>query len=840
MSRKRKKQIKAPEIFHSLSKPPSEAWGPKAFYHGTRISLLVLLAGALTVLFPSEPGITGNLDQQYQAGDVAREDIAAEVGFDVPRDSVALLNDQAEAAAAVPPVFEYQAQTQPRLEERLNAFFDRIEEAVNRGGRPAVEAILEQDDLPSQLVGGAGEFLDPAELRALREETLSVIRRFMDVVLYIDDGEIAEAAGRIEVVAGGDPYFLDADSLLWGTRYYTEAVASLRRPSTSEFQTTVRLLLIHFYESPYALDALRTDARRAEARQAVPTVQEQVVAGQYIVRRGDQIGNAALRRIAYHNAALQARGLIRETGRDWGATMGSFVLNLLLFSIFGLLLYFYRREVYGSFRWVFLLAVLVFAYFLAAAGIHWQGFPFRWELLPIAFVVLPVAILWDGRMALILALVLGAVTGAQGPYNSFPIMAYCIVGGAAAALSARAVRRRSQVWIFIALITLGYTLVLTALGVGGDENAGGIALSIFYAGINATVSSILAMGFMPVFEWFTGITTDQTLLEWADPNRPLLKSLSLEASGTYAHTINVANLAEAAATAIGANGLLARVGIYYHDVGKMLKPQYFVENQPGGRNPHDKLKPHTSASIVREHVIEGERMAREEGVPDVVARFIPEHHGTQLIGFFYEKAKEESPEEPDQAEFRYPGPKPQSKETAIAMLADSVESATRALNDPSPEKVRELVGAIINGKIRDGQLAESPLTLREIDLIQEQFVKVVAGMFHHRLDYPATRHITGAKKASTETPDVTGEAGAPVSPADTEGGPAFGNGEGETDAGGSGVPKAGKPTGAGKAKGGTRAGDAAGAGRGAEQLPLTPSDESQSSGDGSSSSGDDG
>jgi putative nucleotidyltransferase with HDIG domain len=256
---------------------------------------------------------------------------------------------------------------------------------------------------------------------------------------------------------------------------------------------------------------------------------------------------------------------------------------------------------------------------------------------------------------------------------------------------------------------------------------------------------------MPVFEWFTGITTDQTLLEWADPNRKLLKSLSLEASGTYAHTINVANLAEAAATAIGANGLLARVGVYYHDVGKMLKPQYFVENQPGGRNPHDKLKPHTSAALVREHVIEGERMARDEGVPEAVARFIPEHHGTQLIGFFYERAKEESEEEPDPAEFRYPGPKPQSRETAIAMLADSVESATRVLQDASPDRIRELVATIVQAKTRDGQLSESPLTFRDLSLIQEQFVKVVSGMFHHRLDYPETRHITEVPKNEVES-----------------------------------------------------------------------------------------
>ena len=218
----------------------------------------------------------------------------------------------------------------------------------------------------------------------------------------------------------------------------------------------------------------------------------------------------------------------------------------------------------------------------------------------------------------------------------------------------------------------------------------------------------------------------------------------MEAGGTYAHTIGVANLAEAAATAIGANGLLTRVGIYYHDVGKMLKPQFFVENQPGGRNPHDKLKPHTSAAIVREHVIEGEKMARDAGVPPVVARFIPEHHGTQLIGFFYEKAKEESEGEVDPDEFRYPGPKPRSKETAIVMLADSCESATRAMKEPNTDRVRDLIRTIIQGKIRGGQLDEAPLTLREIAQIEDQFVKILGGVLHRRIEYPTTKHLTDA------------------------------------------------------------------------------------------------
>ena len=748
MSRKKKKkQVGAPVFLQTLSNPPDGSWPQGVFYHGTRIALLVLLAAAITLLFPSGEPQTAD---PYPEGGVAEDDRAAEVAFEIPVDPATVETRRSEVAAAVAPVFVYQADTQGRIEARLNGFFDDIQEAVEAGGRPAVEAVLEEEGLPG-LVGNAENFLSPIELQALRTASLSVVGELVDRYLASDPEDEVQTVGRIDVWVGAMvQHSLDADDLLWGTDFYNAALETLQ-PSSSEFQEMVRQVLAHFMESPYRYDERRTENSRSVARSAVPTTEGIVVEGEYIVRRGEQIGPLEVRLLNAHRAALQTQGLIVEEGRDWGSSSGRFLLNLLLLSVFGLLLFFYRREIYGSFRWVLLLAFLVAVYFLASAGISWQWND-RWELLPIAFVILPVAILWDGRMALILALVLGVLSGAQEPFSSYPILGFTFIGGAAAALSARAVRRRSQTWIFIALITAGYTLAIAAFGLTGELGPGDIPVSIFFAAVNATISAIFAMGFMPVFEWFTGITTDQTLLEWADPNRPLLKSLSLEASGTYAHTINVANLAEAAATSIGANGLLARIGIYYHDVGKMLKPQYFVENQPGDRNPHDKLKPHTSAAIVREHVVEGERMAREEGVPDVVARFIPEHHGTQLIGFFYEKAKEESEEEPDQEEFRYPGPKPQSKETAIAMLADSVESATRALQDASPERVQELVKTVVDGKIRDGQLSEAPLTLREINLIQEQFVKVVGGMFHHRLDYPATRHITEAPKEDSLDP----------------------------------------------------------------------------------------
>jgi putative nucleotidyltransferase with HDIG domain len=295
--------------------------------------------------------------------------------------------------------------------------------------------------------------------------------------------------------------------------------------------------------------------------------------------------------------------------------------------------------------------------------------------------------------------------------------------------------------------------VLIAHGLATGRNWSDVWGGAGIFALNATASVLLAVGFLWIFEMFTGITTDQTLLEWADPTRPLLRSLAMEAPGTYAHTIAAANLAEAAATSIHANGLLARVGLLYHDIGKMLRPHYFVENLSDGKNPHDKLRPETSAQIVREHVTEGARLAREAKVPPVVVRFIFEHHGTQKIGFFYDKARAASSDPVDLESFSYAGPKPSSKESGIAMLADSCESAARALQDPTPERVRDLIDAIVDSKIADGQLDDAPLTLREIATVKDQFVTMLSGIVHRRIEYPETKHLTEGESAQTAKAD---------------------------------------------------------------------------------------
>lgn len=693
---------------------------------------------------------------RYDVGMVADTDMIATIPFAVPKARDQLERERAEAAAAVPPTFRLREEAADSMASRLQRFFHDIRGDLGPMG------VLERVGIPVtplqlRVLG------EPPRLQLLEEASLRAAGELLP--LGVVDGAQTPfiTTDRLILVSPEGPNrYVSRDSLLSAREFYDSAVELLPPGTAPEVQELYRLILIRFLEPSYILDAEATEQDRNAARRAVPTTNASIMAGEAIVRANQQVGEGDVERILAYEEQLRNQGRLEDTGRRVLPYLGSGTLNFLLLGIFGLLLYFYRREIYADFRWVLLQALLVLAYFGVGGLIARNGL--GWELLPVAFPALAVAVLWDSRMALVLALILGVLTGVQPPYFGQPdVLLVTLMGGATAALSVRVVRRRAQTWIFIAIITLAYATTLLSLAWITGLGLPSVLGSVGWTALNATVSAILAMGFLPVFEWFTRITTDQTLLEWADPNRPLLKRLSLEAPGTYAHTINVANLAEAAATAVGANPLLCRVGVYYHDVGKMLKPQYFIENQPGGRNPHDKLKASTSAAIVREHVTEGLRMAREAKLPEVLQAFIPEHHGTQVIAYFYDRAQAEADAKEqsegreaarvlDPAAFSYPGPRPRTQESAIVMLADTVESATRSLQDPTPTRIHELVETLVEDKIRHGQLDEAPLTLHEISVIKEQFAKVLAGMYHHRIDYPGTRHLTRRDEEDTAAP----------------------------------------------------------------------------------------
>ena len=590
--------------------------------------------------------------------------------------------------------------------------------------------------------------MDGGALSTLRRTAMTATTQLLPEGVLDASQALDLTTASVTVREGEVERSVPADAVVTSRQFLDAALSLLPASAAPDLADLLRIILIRNIEYTLALNVVATEQDRDAASRSVDTTKDDLLEGQAIVRAADPIGRAELERLNAYEDQLRSRGMLERQGVEAGPVLGSVLLNVMLLSIFGLLLFFFRPEVYANLRWLALVALLTAAYFGAAAVVARNGLAIEW--LPIAFVALPVGVLWDARMSLVLVLVLAAITGSLPPFADYGAVLAVMAGGAAAAMSVRAVRRRSETWVSIAIITAATGLVLLAHGLVSGHELSEVGLGSVRAAGNATVSALLAMGFLWLFELFTGITTDQTLLEWADPTRPLLKRLSLEAPGTYAHTINVANLSEAACNAIGANGLLCRVGVYYHDVGKMLKPHYFVENQPDGRNPHDQLKPETSATIVKEHVTEGVRLAREAGVPEVVVQFILEHHGTQTIGFFYEKALEEEGDDVDLVRFSYPGPKPRSRETAIVMLADSCESATRAMKDPTPERVRDLIDTIVEGKIAQGQLDDAPLTLREVAGVKDQFEKILSGVLHRRIDYPATKHLT----ESTETAEA--------------------------------------------------------------------------------------
>jgi putative nucleotidyltransferase with HDIG domain len=265
--------------------------------------------------------------------------------------------------------------------------------------------------------------------------------------------------------------------------------------------------------------------------------------------------------------------------------------------------------------------------------------------------------------------------------------------------------------------------------------------------LNGLLTPIMTYGLLPLIESTFDITTDFSLLELSNLNHPLLKRLSVQAPGTYHHSIIVGNLAEAAAQAVNANSLLARVGSYYHDVGKMEKAEYFVENQISKENPHRKLVPRMSALILMNHVKRGLEIAEKYKLPSSIKEIIVQHQGTTLMSFFYQKALEKNgSEKVSEEDYRYPGPKPQAKEAAIVMLADAVEAATRSLKEPTHSRLKGLIEDLVDGRFQEGELDESPLTLKDLGRIKESFLTILAGTFHARVEYPEKEEPVAAAK----------------------------------------------------------------------------------------------
>ncbi|HBC46993.1 MAG TPA: metal-dependent phosphohydrolase, partial [candidate division Zixibacteria bacterium] len=409
-----------------------------------------------------------------------------------------------------------------------------------------------------------------------------------------------------------------------------------------------------------------------------------------------------------------------------------FVAFPILF--FGFYLYHFRRNIFVSNSALILFGILLSGLVISLDIINSQSYLSPY-LVPITIASMLVTIAFDLETGIFLTLTGALLIGILSGFK-MDVAFVGMVAGILAAFSVRKVRHRHEFYrsiFYLAIVYFGLVYIIESLKLTPISDLWrhtGLGV------INGFISPILTIGLLPLFETTFKLTTDITLLELSDLNRPLLKRLAIEAPGTYHHSIMIGTLAEDSAKAIGANSLLARVGSYYHDIGKILKPEYFVENQVGARNKHERLAPSMSALILEAHVKEGRELAEKNGLPECIIDFITGHHGTTVMSYFYEKAKALEGEEVDINEYRYPGPRPKSKEVAIVMLADSVEAASRTLEDPKPARIRNLAHRIISAKFESGELDDCDITLRELHLIEESFTRVLNGIFHRRIVYP--------------------------------------------------------------------------------------------------------
>ena len=476
------------------------------------------------------------------------------------------------------------------------------------------------------------------------------------------------------------------------------------------------------------IDHEATELNREKARSLVEP--EGRVEGEVIVRQGDIVTLAQY-------TMLASLGLIADNSLNliWGVAL---IVLVLLISV-GFYMYRYEHDIWRRPKTLLLLGIiyiLVVGLSLLIREINLYAMPVSLGLLLITVLIRPHLALFSN---IVLAVMVSLLTSASSGLFTMAMFSIILMSLASGPVVVTVLRKRQQrLSALLAGVMIGVTNFLTTIAVSLTNSADFHTSTLYalWSALGGLFSAVLCIGLQPLMEWMFNLTTSAKLLELSNPNQPLLRRMLLEAPGSYHHSIIVANLAETAATAIGANGLLARVGAYYHDVGKLKRPMYFKENQMGGDNPHTRTDPRVSAAILTAHTRDGGAMGQKARLPEPVPSIIREHHGDSPMMFFYDKAVKLYGGDVDPAAFRYEGPRPHSKEAAVVMLADTIEAAARALPNPDPEKLDQLIRRLVREKMSDGQLDESELTFSDLDRICKAFQSVLSGVFHERIEYP--------------------------------------------------------------------------------------------------------
>ncbi|MCW8809955.1 MAG: HDIG domain-containing protein [Ignavibacteriaceae bacterium] len=503
---------------------------------------------------------------------------------------------------------------------------------------------------------------------------------------------------------------------------------------SKDFETALDEYTLHFLMPTILYSKELTQQEVSQAQENVSRYTGIVNENERIIAKHDRITKDTILKIESYK---EAKG---EFIGPWDMILqaiGKFFHIGLIMSLLVTYLFLFRKRIfYNNQKLLIFVIIILFVSFVTFLinQVKVQA-PLQFLIfIPAASMIM--TIMFDSRIGfyatVIITLIAGALRG-----NDYTFMAMNLIAGGIAAYSVRDIKNRSQIFRSFLFILLGYILSIFAFGMERFAHWNDLLVEGAFATSNALISPVLTYGLLIFFERLFKITTDLTLLELSNFDRPLLKDLARKAPGTFNHSMTMGTMAEAAAEKIGANPLLARIGAYYHDIGKTISPQNFVENQLNNQNVHENLTPEESVSLIAQHVKEGIELAKDNDLPQEIIDFIPMHHGTMIMSYFYDRAKKIYGEEKvKKDDYRYPGPKPNTKETAIVMLADGCESAVRSIDEPNPEKVENVIDNIFKGRIEDKQLNDAPITFSDIAAIKEELLKILLGQHHKRIKYP--------------------------------------------------------------------------------------------------------
>jgi len=708
---------------------------------------LVAIVGCTWLVLPR----VGSGPPDWQPGEVASFDLVIPVDITLP-DEAATRAAREEAGASVLPVYDLEPRLRLELEDELHILFEGCR-ARQDAGEDAVEDLEAITDL--RATEAMLRILDSSSCSEPLELALVAVVKQVFRDHAVDDRRALERRGlrgvTIRNLASGRETTTNLDELAAAVDVRTglEQILHARlleRPAVARRWIKSGVEFLEANISPdLVFNRAETAQRSRVAAAAVLPRSRELRRGQVLVRRGDTVTEeVADTLLVFQRQRRDVTSWARVAGIGllvalmvigWWPVMGRSgsppEVRRRLSSIFLLVLLFAAADRLG----LFIANAVAFnaqGEALSTAEAYLWGLPF-------AAGPVTVLVLFGLQPALLFALCGAGLAGVLLG-GDFSVAVYALATGAVGAFAAQRSRDRASLSRVGAIIGLANVLLVLVLQLyrGLPDPPATIGLSAACALVGGPLSVGVVSFLLPVLEGAFGITTNSRLLELSNQNLPLLKRLSLEAPGTYQHSLSVSNLAEAGADAVGANALLLRVCAYYHDVGKLVKPEYFVENQRNG-NPHDALLPSMSTLVIQSHVKEGLEIAREAKLPLPIRQGIATHHGTKLIRYFFTRAQERSAKDKNEvreSDYGYAGPKPHTKELGILLLADAVEAAARTLENPSPVKIQVMIGKIFNNALEDNQLDDCDLTFSELDKVASAFLWVLANMYHHRIDYP--------------------------------------------------------------------------------------------------------